>query len=80
MKGKDVTVYQAPDYIRSIVDRPVKGYGGYQNLHNKLHQQYNPRSGQLVVDPLDRDRLKRYATRGTGGYQERFKAIWEFIQ
>ena len=58
------------------LNKGVNGDGGHQNLMKKLKGQYDSGNGVLKYDDDDLEKLRRYSSEyGSGGFQDRFKAI-----
>ena len=55
-----------------LLNRPVRGTGGFQNLLRRIKAGYDPATGTLEVSALDAERVFRYSDKyGGGGFQER---------
>jgi carotenoid cleavage dioxygenase-like enzyme len=62
----------------AIFNRPINAerVGGHQRLLYHLHQRANQATRRVTITPQDMEKLRRYtAAYGTGGYQDRFRAV-----
>ena len=60
------------DFDFVLLNRPVRGTGGFQNLLRRIKAGYDPATGTLEISALDAERVIRYsANYGGGGFQER---------
>jgi hypothetical protein len=67
--GKLVSIDLTPREA-TILRKPIRGRGGFENLLRKLQQQLEDR--RLDVCPADVERRRRYsAAYGRGGFQRR---------
>ncbi len=56
----------------ALLDRPVRGQGGFQNLLRRIRAGYDPATETLEVSGPDAERVTRYsADYGGGGFQGR---------
>lgn len=70
------TVYLLPVEV-SVLDRPLRGSGGFQNLLRQLRRKLVRATGQLDLDRYDLERIPRYAfDYRNGGWEDRLISIF----
>ena len=56
----------------SLLNQPVRGAGGFQNLLRRIKAGYDPGTGTLQISALDEEQVIRYSgDYGGGGFQGR---------